>query len=121
MALRGEPEAGERWQIGIRHPIEHDKVAAVLAGNDLGIATSGEYERGAHVIDPTTGAPPAGLLSVTIVGEDLADADAFATAAFAMGEEGPAWAASLPGFETLCITSSHEVLTSPGLDRFRIS
>jgi thiamine biosynthesis lipoprotein len=121
VVLRGRPAAGELWRIGIRHPLQHDKVAAVLAAEDVAIATSGEYERGAHIIDPTTGRPPAGLLSATFVGPDLATADAYATAAFAMGEQGPAWAATRPGYETLCITSDHSVLTSPGLERFRVS
>jgi FAD:protein FMN transferase len=116
---RAEPDAP--WRIGIQHPLERDKVAAVLAAEDIAIATSGEYERGAHVIDPHTGRPPAGLLSATIVGPDLATADAYATATFAMGERGPEWAAALPGYETLCITAELAVLSSPGLDRYRVS
>jgi thiamine biosynthesis lipoprotein len=121
VVLRGRPADGERWRIGIQHPLQPDKVAAVLAGEDVAIATSGEYERGAHVIDPHTGEPPAGLLSATIVGPDPGTADAYATATFAMGEKGPEWAAALTGYETLCITTDHVVLTSPGIDRFRIS
>ena len=117
VVLRGERE----WRIGIRHPLERDRLAAVLAGSDIAIATSGEYERGAHVIDPHTGRPPSGLLSATVVGPDLATADAYATAVFAMGADGPQWAAGRPGYETLCITTDHTVLTSPGLDRYRIS
>jgi thiamine biosynthesis lipoprotein len=119
--VRGGPAPGEGWRVGIQHPLERDKVAAVLAGRDVAVATSGEYERGAHVIDPHTGRPPDGLLSATIVGPDLAVADAYATATFAMGASGPAWAASLAGYETLCITTAHELLTSPGLDRYRVS
>jgi FAD:protein FMN transferase len=121
IVLRGRPAPAKLWRIGIRHPIETDKLAAVLAGEDIAIATSGEYARGAHIIDPHSGRPPSGLLSATIVGLDLATADAYATAAFAMGDEGPAWAATLPGYETLCITTDHAVLTSPGLDRYRVS
>jgi thiamine biosynthesis lipoprotein len=121
IVLRGRPAPAERWRIGIQHPFERDKVAAVLAGEDLAIATSGEYERGAHVLDPHTRRPPTGLLSATIVGPDLATADAYATATFAMGERGPEWAAALTGYETLCITTRHAVLTSPGLARYRIS
>jgi thiamine biosynthesis lipoprotein len=121
VVVRGEPAPGRDWRVGIRHPLEHDEVAAVLAARDLAVATSGEYERGAHVIDPHTGLRPSGLLSATIVGPDLAVADAYATATFAMGESGPAWSATRPGYETLCITACHEVLTSPGLDRYRVS
>jgi thiamine biosynthesis lipoprotein len=121
IVLRGRPTPEEHWRIGIQHPLQPGKVAAVLAGEDVAIATSGEYERGAHVIDPHTGQPPVGLLSATIVGPDLGTADAYATATFAMGEQGPAWAAALTDYETLCITTEHVVLTSPGLDSYRVS
>ena len=50
-----------------------------------------------------------------------ATADAYATATFAMGDKGPAWAAALTDYETLCITSDQAVLTTPGLDRYRVS
>ena len=114
IATRGGP-----WRIGIRHPLERERLAAVLEGSDLAVATSGEYERGRHVIDPHTGRPPDGLLSVTIVGPDLATADAYATAAFAMGADGPAWAATLAGYDALCITTDQRVLSTPGMARYR--
>jgi thiamine biosynthesis lipoprotein len=121
IVLRGRAAPEELWRIGIQHPLQRDKVAAVLAGQDIAIATSGEYERGRHVIDPHTGRAPTGLLSATIVGPDLATADAYATATFAMGDGGPAWAAALGDYDALCITAGQAVLTSPGLDRYRVS
>jgi thiamine biosynthesis lipoprotein len=120
IVARGRPEPDRLWRIGIRHPQEHERLAAVVAVEDLAVATSGEYERGAHIIDPHTGAPPSGLLSVTIVGPDLALADAYATAAFAMGADGPAWTATLDGYEAMCITSDRRVLTTPGFERHRV-
>ena len=114
IATRGGP-----WRIGIRHPLQRERLAAVLEGSDLAVATSGEYERGRHVIDPHTGRPPDGLLSVTIVGPDLATADAYATAAFAMGADGPVWAATLAGYDALCITTDQRVLSTPGMARYR--
>ena len=100
-------------------PSDLERVAAVLAVEDLAVATSGEYERGAHILDPHTGRPPRGLLSVTVVGPDLATADAYATAAFAMGADGPAWTATLAGYDALCITTDHRVLSTPGFARHR--
>jgi FAD:protein FMN transferase len=117
---RMRPEPDRRWRVGIRHPEERERVAAVLEVEDLAVATSGEYERGAHIVDPHTGAPPSGLLSVTVVGPDLATADAYATAAFAMGADGPAWTASLDGYDALCITSDRRVLSTPGFARHRV-
>ena len=80
-----------RWRVGIRHPYEHDKLAAAITVADCAVATSGAYERGPHVLDPFTGRPASGLASVTVVGRDLGTADAYATAAFAVGD--PAWIA----------------------------
>ena len=72
VVARGRPAPGRLWRVGIRHPVDLGQLAAVLAVEDLAVATSGEYERGAHIVDPHTGRPPTGLLSVTIVGPDLA-------------------------------------------------
>jgi thiamine biosynthesis lipoprotein len=119
VAVRGRPAPGRLWRIGIRHPEQPQQLAAVLAGEDLAVATSGQYERGAHILDPHTGAPPEGLLSVTVVGPDLAVADAYATAAFAMGAGGPAWTATLDGYDAMCITSDHRVLSTAGFARHR--
>jgi thiamine biosynthesis lipoprotein len=108
MRLRGE------WRVGIQHPLERGAVAAVVEASDLALATSGEYARGGHVLDPHTGAPPAGLLSVTISGPDLATADAYATAAFAMGSTvAPHWVARLHGYGALLILSDERVLSTP--------
>jgi len=115
----GRPAPGRGWRVGIRHPDDLERVAAVLAVEDLAVATSGEYERGAHILDPHTGRPPSGPLSVTVVGPDLATADAYATAAFAMGADGPEWTATLDGYDALCITSDGRVLTTRGVARHR--
>jgi FAD:protein FMN transferase len=121
VVVRGRRDGCAPWRIGIRHPEQHDKVAAVLACEDVAVATSGAYERGEHVLDPHTGLPPDGLLSATIVGPDIATADAYATAAFAMGADAQFWVGGLRGYDALLITSAHEVLTTPGLDRYRLS
>jgi thiamine biosynthesis lipoprotein len=106
---------GATKRIGIQHPLERDKVAKVVEAAELAIATSGEYERGAHILDPHTGKPPSGVLSVTITGPELATADAYATAAFAMGVDGPAWTARLRGgYEALTILADGRVLSTPG-------
>jgi thiamine biosynthesis lipoprotein len=112
--LRGGAVPEPCWRIGIQHPLERDEVAAVIESDDLAVATSGAYARGAHVVDPHTGRPPADVLSVTVVGPDLAIADAYATAAFAMGEAGPHWTARLRGYEAMTITADRRVLATPG-------
>ena len=113
--VRGSGPDGGPWRIGIRHPWQLDKVAWVVAGTDLAIATSGTYERGLHVFDPFRGEPVTYLRSVTVTGPDLAVADAYATAAMAMSERGPDWLAALDGYECAVITESGEAFRSEGL------
>ena len=82
---------------------------------DAAVATAGAYERGEHIVDPRGDRPPEGVLSVTVVGPDLGTADAYATAAFAMGLDGPAWTAGLDGYEAMTILADGRVLSTPGL------
>ena len=112
--MRGAALPDRAWRTGIQHPLHPDLVAAVVESNDLALATSGAYVRGDHIVDPHSGRPPAGLLSVTIAGPDLATADAYATAAFAMGEEGPGWTATLRPYEALSLLPDGTALSTPG-------
>jgi thiamine biosynthesis lipoprotein len=115
MVLRGGALPDDRWRVGIQHPLLRDQIAKVVEANDLAVATSGTYERGDHVIDPHTAKPPVGVLSVTVTGPQLATADAYATAAFAMGEAGPHWTARLPrGYAAMTILADERVLSTPG-------
>jgi thiamine biosynthesis lipoprotein len=113
--VRGHGPDGRPWRVGIRHPWQRDKVAWVVAGTDLAIATSGVYERGDHVIDPFSGAPATRWSSVTVTGPDLAVADAYATAAVAMGERALRWLPRLAGYESAVVTSDGEAFRSDGL------
>jgi thiamine biosynthesis lipoprotein len=103
------------WRVGIQHPLERHKLAQVIETGRLAVATSGEYARGAHVLDPHTRRPPSGILSVTITGPDLATADAYATAAFAMGAPRALhWTARLQGYDALTILADGRVFATPG-------
>jgi thiamine biosynthesis lipoprotein len=114
MRLRGGAHPAATWRVGIQHPLERGRVAAVVETHELAVATSGDYERGGHVLDPHTGRPSVGVLSVTVTGPDLAIADAYATAAFAMGPRGAEWTAGLSGYEALTILADGRVLATPG-------
>ncbi len=122
VATRGRPERGHRWRIGIRHPnLAHQLAACFEAPDRLGVATSARYERGGHIIDPRRGRPADGLASATIVGPDLAIADAYATAVFVMGFDGLAFIERQPGYDAYLITNDGEVLSTEGFDRYRAS
>ncbi len=120
ICLRGGPPGREAWQVGIQHPLQRMDVAAVLSLSSGAVATSGAYERGDHVVDPHTGRPPEGVLSVSIVGPDLALADAYATAAFAMGRAGAEWAAALPGYGAIVIFAEETIAYSKGVERYLV-
>jgi FAD:protein FMN transferase len=112
--LAGETEPGRPWRVGIADPLRPGGLAAVVTGRDLAVATSGTAERGAHILDPRTGRPPGGLASVTVVGPSLTLADAYATAAFVMGEEARAWIDGTAGYEAFAVTETGRTWVTAG-------
>ncbi len=104
IAMSGENAEGGAWSVGIRNPFKHDEIVKVMYPHGRGVATSGSYIRGAHIYNPH--APERELLeivSMTVIGPDVLEADRFATAAFAMGKDGIAFIEKLPGFEGYAI------------------
>ncbi|MBK3573783.1 FAD:protein FMN transferase [Streptomyces sp. MBT65] len=106
--------AGGPWRVGVRHPEHADQLCTVLELTDGAVATSARYERGDHIVDGRTGTPATGLLSVSVVADSLTEADATATAAFAMGPEGVDWAAARPGCEVFAVDAERRVRRTPG-------
>ncbi|HTJ55959.1 MAG TPA: FAD:protein FMN transferase [Devosiaceae bacterium] len=99
----GRNPNGEPWRIGIRNPFaERETVKAIQPGN-AGVATSGSYVRGQHIYDPRNGEALAEIVSLTVVADDIYDADRFATAAFAMGHKGISFVESISGLEGYAI------------------
>ena len=86
----GHREDGKPWRIGVQHPREKDKTLAVLELSDRYVCTSGDYERFVikekkryhHIIDPRTGRPSTGIISVTLVGDRGALIDPLAKVPF---------------------------------------
>lgn len=101
----GGSASGVPWQIGIAHPLERGAIASVVQLTDGAVATSGNAERGAHVIDPFTGQPAVALASVTLVGSDLIRTDAYATAAIAMGGQAHGWLQGRVGYEAFAVAA----------------
>ena len=114
----GEPEPGQPWRIGIAHPLRPATLAAVVAGRDVAVATSGTAERGAHIINPRTGRPATELASVTVVGRRITMADACATAAFAMGPAAREWVEHLDGYEALGIAPDGSAWLTSGFSAY---
>jgi thiamine biosynthesis lipoprotein len=91
ISLLGGMAIGEPWRIGIRHPDDDQAIAQIVTISDGAIATSGTYERGAHIVDPSTNLPAIGARSATVVGPDGGLADALATALIVSGRDGAHW------------------------------
>ncbi|MER7937094.1 MULTISPECIES: FAD:protein FMN transferase [unclassified Streptomyces] len=106
--------SGGPWRIGVRHPERAGRLCAVLELTDGAAATSARYERGDHIVDGRTGRPATALLSLTVVAPTLTEADAVATAAFAMGADGVGWAAARPGCEVFAVDADRQVLRTAG-------
>ena len=116
--LRGAPEPGRSWRVGIRHPQCQDRQATVLElTGPHAVATSATYERGAHIIDPATREPTTMLTSATVIGPDLGVADAFATAIFVMGLSGLEWIEEQAGYDAYIITNDGQVRWSSRFER----
>ncbi len=91
----GQQPNGAPWQIGVKNPLNKNKVFVLLPLVNQALVTSGNYEkfitingkRYAHIIDPRTGYPSSGLTSVTIIASSAELADALATSVFVMGKD----------------------------------
>ncbi|MDP9115949.1 MAG: FAD:protein FMN transferase [Actinomycetota bacterium] len=105
---------GQAWRIGVAHPLRVREVAAVIVGNGLAVATSGSAERGAHVVDPHTGRAAGELASITVTGRRLGDTDAYATAAFAMGQAARDWVEALDGHEAFAVRPDGSTWSTTG-------
>ena len=79
------------WNIGIADPDDTEKFVKIFDVVDGSVATSGDYEKGAHIIDPHTGLIAIGARSATVIGPDGAICDALATALMVDGVDAQKW------------------------------
>ncbi len=94
LTLRGgvvEKGVAGPWKIGVVNPDNRQEVLRIFEIQDGAIATSGTYERGPHIFDPTTGTIAIGAKSATVLGPDGGLTDALATALMVAGEDGAGW------------------------------
>lgn len=118
-AVSGELTRGKR-KVWIRHPRQREAFYGYFMMDNGSVATSGDYERYFledsvkyhHILDPSTGYPVRGCVSVTVRADDVVDADALATAVFVLGpEKGIALLNSLDGADGLVIYEKNGELT----------
>lgn len=112
----GLNEEGREWTVGIRNPFVPGEIVKVLTPKGHGVATSGNYLRGDHIYNPHTGLFASDdIVSLTVIGTDVLEADRHATAAFAMGRDGIHFIERTPGLEGYQIDSSGIARMTSGL------
>jgi thiamine biosynthesis lipoprotein len=110
---------GAPWRVGIRNPFNRAEHVKALSITDRGVATSGTAIRGQHIYNPYhAGQPIAEIVSMTVIGPDVYEADRFATAAFAMGRMGVAFVEGLDGFEGYMIDAQGIATYTSGFERY---
>ncbi|HEX9082733.1 MAG TPA: FAD:protein FMN transferase, partial [Holophagaceae bacterium] len=118
---------GQPWVVGVQDPRDRRRCRfAIRVGQGVGVATSGDYERGFevegvryhHLLDATTGQPARGIASATVVAPTAFEAGQLSTAAFLLGPEaGFRLLLERRGVEGVLIAESGCILATPGMSR----
>lgn len=115
----GTAADGAEWRVGVRNPFNEREIVKVLRPRGHGVATSGTYVRGQHIYNPhRLGEPIAGIVSLTVAGADVLQADLYATAAFAMGQAGIHLIEQTPGLEGYMIDCGGIAVQTSGFELF---
>ena len=116
--------AGQPWTVGIKHPRDEGRMAAILPLQNTAVSTSGDYERFFerdgirfhHILDPSTGRSADGAWSVTILGPRGILTDALSTSVFVLGpDKGLALIDRLPGIDAIIVNPQGKLLFSADL------
>jgi thiamine biosynthesis lipoprotein len=116
---------GKPWTVGVVNPVNKNKVFATFPLIDSAVETSGSYEkyvtfnniRYSHIIDPRTGYPATGVVSVSVFAKQTEIADALATGVFVLGVEvGLNLINQLKGIECIIVDDKGKIFTSKGID-----
>ena len=117
--IYGRNPQAQPWQIGVRSPFDPTQIVKTLSATDCGVATSGFYQRGRHIYNPHAANDPLDeVVSLTVVGPNVFEADRFATAAFAMGRNGINFIESRPGLEGYMIDKTGMATMSSGFSQY---
>jgi len=115
----GANASNEPWIIGVRNPFEAATVIKRIAPGGRGVATSGTSARGQHIYDPKRpGRTIDEVVSITVIGPDILEADRFATAAFAMGKAGLAFIDRIAGCEGYMVGADGRAAWTRGFGGF---
>lgn len=124
MSTWGKQTNGDEWKVAITNPLNKNKAFALLPITDGAVVTSGNYEkyvnfngkRYTHIIDPRTGYPSTGIISVTVFAPKAELADALSTSVFVMGKDvGLNRINQLPNIECIIIDEDGHIFTSTNI------
>jgi thiamine biosynthesis lipoprotein len=123
--VMGRREDGKPWRIGVQHPRQHDKTLTVLDLSDKYISTSGDYERFVikekkryhHIIDPRTGKPSHGVISVTLIGDKGSFIDPLTKVPFILGPEEGMRIVRKIGAEAIIVDEQGKVFMTDGIKK----
>ncbi|MBQ7384091.1 MAG: FAD:protein FMN transferase [Clostridia bacterium] len=126
----GYKEKDLPWQVGVDNPSDTSKTLCSLSLTDKSLVTSGSYQRYYtvdgnryhHIIDPFTLVPKNDFLSVSVISEDSALADAMSTALFNMPYDmGAELVLKTDGLEAMWVTRDGEILYSENFKSYIIT
>ncbi|EIA07581.1 FAD:protein FMN transferase [Flavobacterium frigoris] len=121
----GKQLDGSQWKVGIKNPLNRDKIFATFPLEDSSVETSGSYEkyvtfngkRYSHIIDTRTGYPAAGIISVSVFAKSTELADALATGIFVLGVDvGLDLVNQLPGIGCIYVEDNGKISASKNID-----
>jgi len=105
-------------RVQIANPLDDTENSPPIASiqvKGMAVATSGNSRRGAHIVDPRTGARPSHIASATVAAPKATDAGALATAFTILSvEESRALAAKVPGVEFMLAGKGGGIISTPG-------
>lgn len=117
--VSGRGKYGKVWKVGIKNPFNEKEIVKVVYADNIGVATSGTYIRGQHIYNPhEKNKAITDIVSLTIIGPNVYEADRFATAAFAMGKRGIEFVEKLPGFEGYMIDKNGIATLTSGFEKY---
>ena len=116
---RGKNAEGKAWKAGIRNPFNEREIIKAVTPHGHGIATSGTYARGRHIYDPFwPGRSIVEIVSLTVIGPDVLEADRFSTAAFAMGRSGIYFVEDQPSLEGYAVDWNGVATQTTGFEAY---
>ena len=119
--VAGKNTKSKKWTVGIQNPFDLKQIVKIVALETEGIATSGTSIRGQHIYNPhSQDEPITDIVSLTVIGPNVYEADRFATPAFAMGAGGINFIEKLNGFEGYMIDKNGIATSTSGFGKYVI-